>query len=75
MTGQSFFFFFFFFFPVRMCYYPVLEGKRSMGYMPTAHAFQDVRFLSGVHYTGKIYAEYKNLHTLLILQVATIPAL
>lgn len=45
-----------------------------MGYMPTAHAFQDFKFLSGAHYTGKIDAEYKNLHTLLILQVATIPA-
>lgn len=45
-----------------------------MGYMPTAHAFQDVSFLSGTHYTGKIYAEYKNLHILLTLRVETIPA-
>lgn len=44
-----------------------------MGYMPTARAFQDFRFLSGAHYTGKIDTEYKNSHTLLILQVATIP--
>lgn len=58
-----------------MGYCPVLEGKKRMGYMATAHAFQDFRFLSGAHYTGEIDAEYKNLHTSLILEVATIPAM